>query len=542
MKKSICFLMIMLSSIVFSQNLLFNSKFESELSQAIPNIKGTVDTQKSWIKHENGGGKGKIEIVNGKILGVSENLDAPIHGLQLIQAPLKLEAGGIYKLKFIAESEKNEKLTLKVGADGDRGYYAYWYNEIQISPTQKEYEYTFEMLAEEDEKARFEIWFTKAETPVKLTEFSLEKIGNIETERMIALVKFNNQKEYKVDQVGKNILTEENIQKIKTLKTNDELRKNVTLEEEGRYLVKLIGISQDEKYEVGLKDGESRVLDFNTDSCILKFGNKTRVDGEFYIKKLSNTKTQIENILFEKYIGKIVWEEEFNYTGLPDEKIWSYEVGGHGWGNSELQYYKKADKENVYVRDGKLVITALKKDYEGKKYTSTRLITKGKKDFLYGRIEVTAKLPSGRGTWPAIWMMPTNSQYGEWPKSGEIDIMEHVGYEEGIVHGTVHTEKYYWVKSNQKGNQIEISDATKDFHTYSLEWTPNIIKMYKDDSLYFIYENEKEGKESWPFDQKFFLIFNIAIGGAWGGQQGVDDTIFPQSLEIDKIRVYELEN
>lgn len=542
MKKIIWFFMLILSNYIFAENILLNGNFEKPLSNEVPDIKGIVNTENSWIKYENGGGKGKIEIKDKKIVGISENINAPIHGLQLIQAPLNLEAGGIYQLKFTAESKQNEMVTIKIGADAERGYYAYWYKDLEISPEKTEYEYSFEMLAEGDEKARFEVWFTKTNTPVEMTNFSLEKVGNIETERMIALVKFNTQKEYQVPEIGKNIFLENDIEQVKKMKINEEIVKKITLEEDGRYLLKINGISNGEKYQAGFKSGDSLIINSNKETYVFNYKDKTTSEGEFFIKKLTNNKTKIKNISLEKYVGKLIWEEDFNYTGLPNEEEWSYEVGGHGWGNSELQYYTEADEDNVYVKDGKLIITALKEDYEGKNYTSTRLVTRGKKDFLYGRIEVTAKLPSGVGTWPAIWMMPTDSKYGDWPKSGEIDIMEHVGYEEGLVHGTVHTEKYYWVKSNQKGNQIEVLDATRAFHTYALEWTPNIIKMYKDNILYFIYENEQEGRESWPFDQKFFLILNIAIGGAWGGQHGVDNSIFPQRLEIDKIRVYELDN
>ena len=168
------------------------------------------------------------------------------------------------------------------------------------------------------------------------------------------------------------------------------------------------------------------------------------------------------------------------------------------------------------------------------------MVTRGKKDFLYGRIEVRAKLPEGKGTWPAIWMMPTESVYGDWPKSGEIDIMEHVGFDQNRIHGTVHTEKYYWKNSNQKSAQINGEKVSDTFHTYALEWTPKVIKIYFDDTLYFTYKNENNGKEAWPFDKKFYLILNIAVGGAWGGQQGVDADKFPQTMEIDSIKVYDL--
>ena len=139
---------------------------------------------------------------------------------------------------------------------------------------------------------------------------------------------------------------------------------------------------------------------------------------------------------------ELVWSDEFDYTGLPNSEKWSYDVGGSGWGNNELQYYTENRTENARVENGNLIIEARKESYGGNNYTSARLITKSQGDWLYGKIEVRAKLPGGRGAWPAIWMLPTDWAYGGWPSSGEIDIMEYVGYDPGVVHGTVHTESY----------------------------------------------------------------------------------------------------
>ncbi len=237
--------------------------------------------------------------------------------------------------------------------------------------------------------------------------------------------------------------------------------------------------------------------------------------------------------------SRLVWSDEFDTDGAPDAGKWGYELGGGGWGNNELQYYTSRP-ENVTVENGKLIITALKESYGGMEYTSARVVTRDKGDWLYGRIEIKAQLPKGRGTWPAIWMYPTDAEYGGWPSSGEIDIMEHVGYDMGYVHATIHTEAYNGALGTQKGNQIYIPDVHTAFHVYALEWSEDTLKFFADDELYFTYLNTHTGYTTWPFDKRFFLIQNIAIGGNWGGQQGVDDEIFPQTLEIDYVRVYEL--
>ena len=173
-----------------------------------------------------------------------------------------------------------------------------------------------------------------------------------------------------------------------------------------------------------------------------------------------------------------IWADEFNQSGLPDDQIWSYDVGGSGWGNNELQYYTKADLDNAHVENGVLTIEAKKESYEGKNYTSARLVTKGKKDFLYGRIEVRAKLPAGRGNWPAIWTLASQSEYGQtyWPDNGEIDIMEHVGYDPGVVHATVHTKAFNHVINTQKAGITQVPDFDQVFHVYRIDWTPEYVK------------------------------------------------------------------
>ena len=235
-----------------------------------------------------------------------------------------------------------------------------------------------------------------------------------------------------------------------------------------------------------------------------------------------------------------VWADEFNYTGQPDPAKWGYDTGGNGWGNNELQYYTD-NRSNSNVADGVLSITARKEEVQGKEYSSARLVSKNKGDFLYGRFEIKAKLPAGKGTWPAIWMLPTDWNYGGWPKSGEIDIMEHVGYDQNRVHVTVHTEDYNHSKRTQKGQNKIVETASSDFHLYRVDWTPYAIRGYIDDEQVFEFVNEGKGSSVWPFDKRFQLLMNIAVGGNWGGAQGVEPTVFPQSMEVDYVRVYEME-
>lgn len=235
-----------------------------------------------------------------------------------------------------------------------------------------------------------------------------------------------------------------------------------------------------------------------------------------------------------------MWADEFDGTGLPDVSKWNYDVGGNGWGNNELQYYTNASTNNVKVENGKLVITAIQENVGGNNYTSARLVSKNKGDFLYGRIEVNAKLPVGKGTWPAIWMLPTDWAYGGWPKSGEIDIMEHVGYDPNVVHVSVHTEAYNHGINTQKTASKQIPTAQSEFHKYRVDWTPYSIKGYFDDQLVFTFVNEGQGYAKWPFDKKFHILLNIAVGGNWGGQQGIDSSAFPAKLEVDYVRVYKM--
>jgi beta-glucanase (GH16 family) len=233
---------------------------------------------------------------------------------------------------------------------------------------------------------------------------------------------------------------------------------------------------------------------------------------------------------------KLVWSDEFSYSGLPDSSKWSYDVGGNGWGNRELETYTGADTNNAIVRNGYLFITARK---EKNGYTSARLVTKGKGDWLYGRIEVRAELPAGRGLWPAIWMLPTDWKYGGWPASGEIDIMENVGFKPDSIFGSVHTKSFNHVIHTQKTKGLFLSDPYTGFHVYSIEWNAKSVRFFVDGSPYLSFENTGRGFAEWPFDQRFHLLLNVAIGGGWGGQKGVDDSIFPRAMIVDYVRIYQ---
>jgi beta-glucanase (GH16 family) len=222
---------------------------------------------------------------------------------------------------------------------------------------------------------------------------------------------------------------------------------------------------------------------------------------------------------------ELVWNDEFDVDGVPDPRKWNIEEWAAGIVNDEDQAYTAREK-NVRVRDGSLIFEAHKEDYQGASYTSGRIQSSGKGDFLYGRVEVRARLPGGQGT---------------WPNSGEIDIMEHVGYMMNHVHNTVHTKAYPWTMWEQRKGRIILDDVVDTFHDYVLEWTPDRIDIFVEDTLYLTYIDENNGWQEWPFDQPFHLIMNFAVGGAWGRAGGpIDDSIFPQRMLVDYARVYQL--
>jgi len=211
-------------------------------------------------------------------------------------------------------------------------------------------------------------------------------------------------------------------------------------------------------------------------------------------------------------------------------------VTGGGWGNNELQYYTDVPN-NVRIKNGKLIIEARKESFQGSEYTSARIKTKN--SWKYGRFEIRAKLPQGRGTWCALWGLPTDWTYGPWPYSGEIDILEHVGFNEGGIVGSVHTiaKAGDLYGTNQTGT-IKIPNACKEFNNYILEWNENEINVLVNNKSFFKYSRRNQPWQRWPFDQRFHLLLNIAVGGWWGGAKGVDNGVFPTKMEIDYVRVY----
>lgn len=236
----------------------------------------------------------------------------------------------------------------------------------------------------------------------------------------------------------------------------------------------------------------------------------------------------------------LVWQDEFNTSGetLPDSRNWWYETGDGGWGNNELQDYVGGTyngQKIACVADGKLTITAQKIDG---KVRSVRMNTNG--SWTYGYFEARLKLPKGKGTWPAFWMMPKN--FTAWPKDGEIDIMEHVGYHQDYVSSSIHCTAYVHSNGTQKTTEKYLKGATDEFHVYALEWTPEYIKSYVDGEQLFFYKPENYGERNyntWPFDNPFYLKLNLAWGGNWGGAQGIDESCLPAVYEIDYVRVFQ---
>jgi beta-glucanase (GH16 family) len=252
----------------------------------------------------------------------------------------------------------------------------------------------------------------------------------------------------------------------------------------------------------------------------------------------------------------LVWQDEFNdprscdgKAAIPNNSRWLYDIGHgiNGWGNNELQYYIPAISGRdtcAKIDNGTLKIIAKK---AGNQVLSVKM--KSRESWLYGYFEARMKMPSGRGTWPALWMMPAKDVEG-WPFDGEIDIMEYVGYRPNTLHCNIHTGTYsYFTGGSPRGASRDVSTAETDFHVYAMEWTPDYIRFYINgviyrtgflDLLQFSFDNDNRGnKNTWPFNVPFFLILNLAWGGDWGGTQGVDESKLPATYEIDYIRVYQ---
>ena len=253
---------------------------------------------------------------------------------------------------------------------------------------------------------------------------------------------------------------------------------------------------------------------------------------------------------------RLVWSDEFDYQGSPDPLGWQVDQWPARKVNDEDQAYT-ARADNVRVDAGRLILEAHKEQYEGAAYTSGRIHGRGLGDVLYGRIDIRAKLPRGQGLWSALWMLPSDPYHyattcdnGEewqgnpdcdaWPNSGEIDIMEHVGYDMRRVHSTVHTHQFFSSGPDLRNAAIEVEDVAGEFHVYTLEWTPEMISVYVDGVEFYRYDRGESDWKDWPFDQPFHLIMNLAVGGLWGRAGGpIDPAVFPARMEIDYVRVFE---
>lgn len=235
----------------------------------------------------------------------------------------------------------------------------------------------------------------------------------------------------------------------------------------------------------------------------------------------------------------LVWEDDFMGTdgsGIDTSK-WVYDVGGHGWGNNEHQYYTSGTN-NCYIHDNNLIIEAKKEDFAGKSYTSARIKTKDAFEFQYGKVEMRAKLPYGQGIWPAFWMLGADIDQVGWPGCGEIDIMEFVGKDPQKIYGTVHGPGYSGADSISSSLDLEF-EPRNGYHIYSIEWTKNKIEWFVDGQKFHTLTTEDTSSNPWAFNRKFFLLFNLAVGGYWPGYPD-ETTVFPQKYFIDYVRVYQL--
>lgn len=232
------------------------------------------------------------------------------------------------------------------------------------------------------------------------------------------------------------------------------------------------------------------------------------------------------------------WGDEFN-TGTLDANAWTFENGDGcpglcGWGNNELEYYRP---ENLFFQDGKMIIEAKKESFGGRNYTSSKILTRGKKVFKFGRIDIRAKLPRGKGIWPAFWLLPQNNVFGGWPSSGEIDLMEVVGHEPQRTHGTIHYGPGPGSTSINRNYTLPSGTFNDEFHVFSLEWKQDQLKWYVDGNLFSTINKADLGAFNYPFNEDFFMIINFAVGGNWPGSPDASTT-FPQWLIVDYLRVY----
>jgi beta-glucanase (GH16 family) len=280
-------------------------------------------------------------------------------------------------------------------------------------------------------------------------------------------------------------------------------------------------------YKIALGDGETK--ETTTGSLTYTYNAGGTNSYTVYVSAYNGSQFISTSVALTLYVApKAIWADEFNVDGAPNPTYWGYDLGNNGWGNNEIQNYTNRP-ENVKVQNGVLKIITLKENFGGSNYTSARIKTQGKFSFKYGRVDIRAKLPSGVGTWPALWMLGENISSVSWPACGEIDIMEHLGRELNKIHGSLHAPSHYG--GNSKSGVTTISNATSEFHIYSVDWRADSIKFYVDNVLYYSFINTS----STPFNSNFFFIINNAMGG-WGGS--VDPNFTSSTFEVDYIRVF----
>ncbi|WP_299536935.1 glycoside hydrolase family 16 protein [Ulvibacterium sp.] len=279
-------------------------------------------------------------------------------------------------------------------------------------------------------------------------------------------------------------------------------------------------------------------------SLFLMGCGKDSASGQEIQEVENETSSELRDVFAPDYWddAQLIWSDEFEGTGLSDED-WIFETGSHGWGNNELQNY--IENDNVEVSDGTLKIIAKKEEGGSSNYSSTRL--NSRESFRYGKIEIRAKLPDhrGNGLWPALWMLGSNIENVGWPACGEIDIMEYVSYDPNTVHFSIHSTANNHVNGTQiTSGPIDLNTIEEEFHIYGLLWTDRYLKFYIDDpenvQLNFIRPSPTTA-ENWPFNKPFYFLMNIAVGGTWGGLEGVDNDIFPAVMEVDFVRVYQVQ-
>jgi beta-glucanase (GH16 family) len=256
-----------------------------------------------------------------------------------------------------------------------------------------------------------------------------------------------------------------------------------------------------------------------------------------------DTKIQFTNAGYDaptSYAGyTLVWNDEFNGAAL-NQSDWSFQNGDGcpnvcGWGNNELEYYRP---DNLFFQDGKMIIEARKENFSGKPYTSSKILTEGKKTFKFGRVDIRAKMPKGKGIWPALWLLPQASVFGGWPRSGELDLMEYLGHETNKVYGTLHFGPGPGSIQIGKNYVLPNGAFSDEFHVFSIEWKQDQIKWFVDGNLFGTANKADFGTNNYPFNEQFYFIFNMAVGGNFPGNPDAS-TLFPQWFIVDYVRVYQ---